>query len=149
MDYYNYIISYKNNDKELVNKYFDKVAKDTRFNEIIAECYMDPAIQEVMTLEELKMIMYMYYVIAMLELYENQKQYATRIQIKCIMNKIQLENPEDANVLYRILPKMITEFTHKFTHTHDFKNIYTNDRLNAIINYVYKRISEFVYECLM
>ena len=44
MDYYNYIISYKNNDKELVNKYFDKVAKDTKFNEIIAECYMDPAI---------------------------------------------------------------------------------------------------------
>lgn len=149
MDYYNFIISYKNNHKDLINKYFGKVEYDIPFNDLIAECYRDQSIQEVMTYDELRIIMYMYYVVAMLELYSNQKNFATYKQLTCIANKIQLDDPDDAKILLKILPPMITAFTNKFTKTHDFRNIFTNENLNSIIQYIYNLVSEFVNECLM
>lgn len=92
--------------------------------------------------------MYMYYIIAMIELYQNQKNFANNKQIRCIINKIHLESDEDAEILIKTLPKMITTFTNKFTETHDFKTIFTNKKLNSIINYVYSRIAEYVNDCL-
>ena len=148
MDYYTFINSYKNDDKKIINKYFRRVEKDNEFNLLIAECFMDQTVQKVMTMKELTVIMYMYYVIAMVELYQNQKNFAECNQIQCIVNKIQLDSDDDAEVLYNVLPKMITTFTNKFTKTHDFKTIYTNTKLNSIINYIYGRIAEYVKECL-
>ena len=148
MDYYTYILSYKNNNQEIINKYFSKIEKDNNFNNIIAECYTDPRIQKVITMTELKVIMYMYYIIAIIELYQNQKNFASNKQIRCIINKIQLESDYDAEVLIKTLPKMITTFTNKFTETHDFKTIFTNKKLNSIINYVYELVAQYVRECL-
>ena len=148
MDYYTYIISYKNNDQEIINKYFSKIEKDIIFNSLIADCYTNETVQQVITMTELKVIMYMYYIIAMLELYQNQKNFANNKQIKCIINKIHLESDEDAEILIKTLPKMITTFTNKFTETHDFKTIFTNKKLNSIINYIYSRITEYVNDCL-
>ena len=58
MDYYTYIISYKNNNQEIINKYFSKIEKDINFNNLIAECYTDETVQQVITMTELKVIMY-------------------------------------------------------------------------------------------
>lgn len=150
LDYYEFITNYNVDEKkDLINKYFNKITRrDPEFNNLIEQAYEQGVRKVFPNFYELQSIMYMYYIMYMVELYMNQRNFASSSELKCLRTEISFDSDADVEGLYSYLPPIISTYTKEITRTRNFNSIFTNNKMNTIINHIYSLVKKYVNKCL-
>lgn len=149
LDYYEYILTY-NTEKEqnLVNKYLNRIRKsEHEFNNLIFEAYN--SVSDVFNnFYDLQIIMYLYYMSYIIELYMNQINFAKKEELECILKSIKIDKRSEVVDLSRILPPLISKYTENVTKTINMRKLYDNESLNQIIKHIQNLVKTYAKKCL-
>ena len=149
LDYYEYILTY-NTEKEqnLVNKYLNRIRKsEHEFNNLIFEAYN--SVSDVFNnFYDLQIIMYLYYMSYIIELYMNQINFAKKEELDCILKSIKIDKRSEVVDLSRILPPLISKYTENVTKTINMRKLYDNESLNQIIKHIQNLVKTYAKKCL-
>lgn len=149
LDYYEYILTY-NTEKEqnLINKYLNRIRKsEHEFNNLIFEAYN--SVSDVFNnFYDLQIIMYLYYMSYIIELYMNQINFAKKEELECILKSIKIDKRSEVVDLSRILPPLISKYTENVTKTINMRKLYDNESLNQIIKHIQNLVKTYAKKCL-
>lgn len=149
LDYYEYILTY-NTEKEqnLINKYLNRIRKsEHEFNNLIFEAYN--SVSDVFNnFYDLQIIMYLYYMSYIIELYMNQINFAKKEELECILKSIKIDKRSEVVDLSRILPPLISKYTENVTKTINMRKLYDNESLHQIIKHIQNLVKTYAKKCL-
>ena len=149
LDYYEYIVTY-NTEKEqdLINKYFNRIRKtETEFNNLISEAYKNVS-SVFNNFYDLQIIMYLYYMSYMVELYMNQLKFADKDELNCLLKNIKFDKKSDVTEMAKLLPPLITKYTENITKTINMRKIYSKESLYKIIQHIRNLVKTYTKKCL-
>lgn len=148
LDYYEYILTY-NTEKEqnLLNKYMNRIRNtETEFNKLISESYKN--VNDVFNnFYDFQIIMYLYYMSYMIELYMNQRNFAKKAELDCILKNIKIDKKSDVIELAKLLPPLITKYTENVTKTINMRKVFNEESLHEIIKHIQNLVKTYTTKC--
>lgn len=148
LDYYEYILTY-NTEKEqnLLNKYMNRIRNtETEFNKLISESYKN--VNDVFNnFYDFQIIMYLYYMSYMIELYMNQRNFAKKDELDCILKNIKIDKKSDVIELAKLLPPLITKYTENVTKTINMRKVFNEESLHEIIKHIQNLVKTYTTKC--